>query len=123
MIVLGRRQSEAIMIGDNVVVTVVEILADEMRLGVSAPDATPIYQRQDEAETKAAPASDPQPIRNVPGGMTVITCWRRVRLVIGADITIYVADMREGGVRLGIEVPKGSQFNAVGTPPWIKSGF
>jgi carbon storage regulator len=37
MLILTRRQSETLMIGDNVTVTVLEIQGGRVRLGVNAP--------------------------------------------------------------------------------------
>lgn len=37
MLVLSRHQNESIIIGDDVVVTVIEIRGDLVRLGVAAP--------------------------------------------------------------------------------------
>ena len=46
MLVLSRHRDESIMIGDDVVVTVVDIRGDKVRLGVSAPDSVPVHRRE-----------------------------------------------------------------------------
>ena len=46
MLVLSRQRDESIIIGDNVVVTVVDIRGDKVRLGIEAPTAIPVH-RQD----------------------------------------------------------------------------
>lgn len=38
MLVLSRRESERIKLGDSIVVTVVRVAGDRVRLGIEAPD-------------------------------------------------------------------------------------
>lgn len=46
MLVLSRQRDESIMIGDNVVITVVDIRGDKVRLGIQAPRETPVHRRE-----------------------------------------------------------------------------
>ena len=46
MLVLSRQRDECIMIGDNVVVTVVDIHGDKVRLGIQAPAEIPVHRRE-----------------------------------------------------------------------------
>ena len=46
MLVLSRQRGEAIMIGDNVEVTVVDIRGDKVRLGINAPRATSVHRKE-----------------------------------------------------------------------------
>jgi carbon storage regulator len=46
MLVLSRKQGEQIMIGENVVVTVVEIRGDRVRLGFDAPNYVAIHREE-----------------------------------------------------------------------------
>lgn len=46
MLVLSRQLGAGIMIGDDVLVTVVEIRGDKVRLGVEAPKETSIHRRE-----------------------------------------------------------------------------
>jgi carbon storage regulator len=46
MLVLSRQRDESIVIGDNVVVTVVDIRGDKVRLGVEAPAEIPVHRRE-----------------------------------------------------------------------------
>ena len=46
MLVLSRKKSEQILIGDNVVVTVVDIRGDKVRLGVECPKEVPVHRRE-----------------------------------------------------------------------------
>lgn len=46
MLVLSRLRDESIIIGDNVVVTVVDIRGDKVRLGIQAPHEIPVHRRE-----------------------------------------------------------------------------
>ena len=46
MLVLSRKKNESLVIGDCVVVTVVEIRGDKVRLGIDAPREVPIHRRE-----------------------------------------------------------------------------
>ncbi len=46
MLVLSRQRDESIMIGDNVVVTVVDIRGDKVRLGIDAPGEVPVHRQE-----------------------------------------------------------------------------
>ena len=46
MLVLSRKLGERIVIGENIVVTVVSVSGDRIRLGVSAPAGVPIHREE-----------------------------------------------------------------------------
>ncbi len=46
MIVLSRHRDESIMIGDNVVITIVDIRGDKVRLGIDAPKEIPVHRQE-----------------------------------------------------------------------------
>ena len=46
MLVLSRHRDESIMIGDNVVVTIVDIRGDKVRLGIQAPTDIPVHRQE-----------------------------------------------------------------------------
>lgn len=46
MLVLSRHRDESIMIGDNIVVTVVDIRGDKVRLGINAPTDIPVHRQE-----------------------------------------------------------------------------
>jgi len=54
MLVLTRRQDEEVIIGDNVVVKVVEIKGSMVRLGFEAPAEVTIYRREIHDEIRLA---------------------------------------------------------------------
>ena len=44
MLVLSRKRDEQIVIGSDIVVTVVDIRGDKVRLGISAPNHVPVHR-------------------------------------------------------------------------------
>jgi carbon storage regulator len=46
MLVLSRQRDESIIIGDNVVVTIVDIRGDKVRLGIEAPCEIPVHRQE-----------------------------------------------------------------------------
>jgi carbon storage regulator len=46
MLVLSRHRDESIMIGDDVVITVVDIRGDKVRLGIEAPNDIPVHRQE-----------------------------------------------------------------------------
>ncbi len=46
MLVLSRQRDESIIIGDNIVITVVDIRGDKVRLGIDAPTEIPVHRRE-----------------------------------------------------------------------------
>jgi len=46
MLVLSRQRDESIVIGDDVVVTVVDVRGDKVRLGIQAPSEIPVHRRE-----------------------------------------------------------------------------
>ncbi len=46
MLVLSRQRDEAIMIGDDIVITIVDIRGDKVRLGIDAPKAIPVHRQE-----------------------------------------------------------------------------
>jgi carbon storage regulator len=66
MLVLSRHRDESIMIGDDVVVTVVDVRGDKVRLGIEAPASIPVHRaevyaaiQRENAKAKAAEMKPP----------------------------------------------------------------
>jgi carbon storage regulator len=69
MLVLSRHRDESIMIGDDVIITIVDIRGDKVRLGIQAPQDIPVHRQEvyeaiQRENRKAAQlqASDAQPL-------------------------------------------------------------
>jgi carbon storage regulator len=73
MLVLSRQRDESIVIGDNVVITIVDIRGDKVRLGIEAPGEIPVHRQevyeaiQRENRKSAAPQSGTE-VPKAPGG-------------------------------------------------------
>ena len=46
MLVLSRHRDESIMIGDDIVVTIVDVRGDKVRLGIQAPTHVPVHRQE-----------------------------------------------------------------------------
>ena len=76
MLVLSRQRDESIIIGDNIVITVVDIRGDKVRLGIQAPTEIPVHRQEvyeaiQRENRKAAPM---QPATTTPKGSEDGTC-------------------------------------------------
>ena len=61
MLVLSRKTNESIVIGEKIVVTVVEIRGDKIRLGIEAPKEVSVHRREVYDQIKSSDASDQSP--------------------------------------------------------------
>jgi carbon storage regulator len=46
MLVLSRKLGEKIIIGDNIVITIVKIDRNQIRIGIEAPQDVPVYREE-----------------------------------------------------------------------------
>lgn len=46
MLVLSRTRDESIIIGDDIVVTVVDVRGDKVRVGIEAPREIPVHRQE-----------------------------------------------------------------------------
>ncbi len=46
MLIITRRAGERIMVGDDVVVEIMEIVGNSVRVGISAPRSVPVYREE-----------------------------------------------------------------------------
>ena len=131
MLVLSRHRDEEIVIGDEIVITVVDIRGDKTRLRVAAPleitvHRLEVYQailRESRTEQLEAPTGEPSQLVSRGGrqqqpsgrnggtnaghiGGLVLNRHRDETIIIGDDIFVTVVDIRGDKVRLGIEAPK-----------------
>lgn len=62
MLIITRRPGEKIMVGDEVVVEVIEVSGSSVRIGIAAPKSIPVYREEIwtavRAENAAAAASE-----------------------------------------------------------------
>ena len=69
MLVLSRHRDESIMIGDDIVITVVDIRGDKVRLGIDAPQHITVHRQEVydaiKRENERATKVDPSETRNI----------------------------------------------------------
>lgn len=46
MLVLSRHKNEAIRIGDDIEIIIVEVRGDKVRLGINAPNDVPVHRQE-----------------------------------------------------------------------------
>jgi carbon storage regulator len=46
MLVLSRQRDESIVIGDNIVITIVDIRSDKVRIGINAPSEVSVHREE-----------------------------------------------------------------------------
>ena len=71
MLLITRRVGEKIMVGDDVVVHVMEIVGNTVRVGIQAPRSVPVYREEiwhavrdeNRAAAQAAPLTLPSPLK------------------------------------------------------------
>jgi len=61
MLVLSRRESERIKLGDSIVVTVVRVSGDRVRLGIEAPSSVVVLREEIASDEQAVPRLAPPP--------------------------------------------------------------
>jgi len=71
MLVLSRRESQSIMIGQDIVITVVSIRGDQVRIGIDAPRSIDVHRQEvakaiEDANREALAGSDFDPA-SLPG--------------------------------------------------------
>lgn len=74
MLVLSRQRDESIMIGDSIVVTIVDIRGDKVRLGINAPAEIPVHRQEVyeaiQRENLRAASLDPEETQGLSGMAT-----------------------------------------------------
>jgi carbon storage regulator len=62
MLIITRRPGEKVMLGDDVVIEVIEVSGSSVRIGIAAPKSIPVYREElwkaVKAENEAAAKSD-----------------------------------------------------------------
>ena len=46
MLALSRKKGEALIINNNIEVTILEIKGDQVKIGISAPQEVPVYRKE-----------------------------------------------------------------------------
>ncbi len=72
MLALSRKKNEALIINNNVEITVLEVKGDQVKLGISAPREVPVYRKEvylqiQEANQAAVDAGGLDALKNLMG--------------------------------------------------------
>lgn len=72
MLALSRKKDEAIVINNNIEVTVLEVKGEHVKLGISAPKSVPVYRKEvylqiQESNKESANAQAIEQLKNLLG--------------------------------------------------------
>ncbi|MDO4464825.1 MAG: carbon storage regulator CsrA [Bacillota bacterium] len=72
MLALSRKKNEALVINNNIEITVLEIKGEQVKLGISAPKEVPVYRKEvyvqiQEANTEAVSTEGLEALKNLLG--------------------------------------------------------
>ena len=54
MLALSRKKNEAIVINNNIEITILEVKGDQVKIGISAPKDVPVYRKEVYAQIQEA---------------------------------------------------------------------
>ena len=54
MLALSRKKNEAIVINNNIEITILEIKGEQVKIGISAPKEVPVYRKEDYVQIQEA---------------------------------------------------------------------
>ena len=72
MLALSRKKNEAIVVNNNIEITILEIKGEQVKIGISAPKEVPVYRKEvylqiQEANREAADANGMEAPKNLLG--------------------------------------------------------
>lgn len=72
MLALSRKKNEAIIINNNVEVTILEVKGDQVKIGITAPKEVPVYRKEvyvqiQEANKEAVNVDGMEALKNLLG--------------------------------------------------------
>lgn len=72
MLALTRKKSEALIINNNIEITILEVKGDQVKIGISAPKEVPVYRKEvyvqiQEANKAATDVSGLEALKNLLG--------------------------------------------------------
>lgn len=70
MLTLARKVNEAIIVNDNIEITILDVKGDQIKVGIEAPKSVPIYRKElyvqiQQANAEAANMNNPQVISDL----------------------------------------------------------
>ena len=72
MLALSRKKNEAIVVNNNIEITILEVKGDQVKIGINAPKDVPIYRKEvylqiQEANKEAMTADGMEALKNLLG--------------------------------------------------------
>ncbi len=72
MLALSRKKNEAIIINNNIEITILEVKGDQVKIGITAPKEVPVYRKEvyiqiQEANREAVNGSGMEALKNLLG--------------------------------------------------------
>ncbi|MCM1541741.1 MAG: carbon storage regulator CsrA [Blautia sp.] len=72
MLALSRKKNEAIVINNNIEITILEVKGDQVKIGINAPKEVPVYRKEvylqiQEANSEAFNAEGMEALKNLLG--------------------------------------------------------
>lgn len=72
MLALSRKKGEALVINNNIEITILEIKGDQIKLGINAPKEVPVYRKEvylqiQEANKEAMQGTNLEALKNLLG--------------------------------------------------------
>ncbi len=72
MLALSRKKNEAIVINNNIEVTILEVKGDQVKIGITAPKEVPVYRKEvylqiQEANSEAVNGEGMEALKNLLG--------------------------------------------------------
>lgn len=72
MLALSRKKNEAIIVNNNVEITILEVKGDQVKIGITAPKEVPVYRKEvylqiQEANEAAVNAEGMEALKNLLG--------------------------------------------------------
>lgn len=70
MLTLARKVNEAIIVNDNIEITIQDVKGDQIKIGIDAPKSVPIYRKElyeqiQKANQEAADTASPQALSDL----------------------------------------------------------
>jgi creatinine deaminase len=118
MLVLARQKDQSIVIGDDVVVTIVDIRGDKVRLGINAPRSVSVHRKEiydlvkqkNQAASAAAAATAADLSVSGPNGEPAGPMGNGVDPFLQAAIDEARAGLAEGGLPIGSVLVRGGKI-------------
>ena len=110
MVVISRRKGDSLVIGDDIIVTVVEIRGDKVRLGIEHPKEMSVHRQEVYEAFRRQDTPPPSPAASPPGPPKPHLAERQsdrldrfaaalqARLAVAVDRDLVVQAMRDAGI-------------------------